>query len=102
MTSASRRTRRRYLTVSMERLLAAHGREHDRRLPSGAEQLRRCVDAADVDEAARPNLKLGEPGSIRLERRVVVDAGRQIAVVSGRQDLARDRLEVEDVQGIIR
>jgi hypothetical protein len=83
-------------------LLAAHGREHDRRLPGGAEQLGRRVDAADIDEAARPDLKSGEPGAIRSECRVVIDAGRQAAVMGGRQSLARDRLELEHVQGIIR
>src|SRR5215831_6388537 len=97
MTPGSRRPRRRHLTVSMECLLATHGREHDGRLPVGAVQLHRGVDAADVDEAARPDLKLGESGSIRLECRVVIDPGCQIAVMSGWQGLARDRLEVEDV-----
>ena len=75
----------------------AAGRQHDRRLPSRAEQIDAHIDLRGVDEPARAELVVRKPFPIRLQRRIVVHARGEVSPVRRRQGFLRRRLEFQDV-----
>jgi hypothetical protein len=89
------------LALVVERALAAHGREHDRARIFHAENVGRHVDLADVDEPARTQLELEEALAVGAQRDFVVDTRGHVAEMRGRDVLAADRLEIEDVDRLL-
>ena len=92
--------RDREFSFRVKRPQARDGREDDGGVPGGTQQADRRVDAGDVDQPAGSHLIPGESRPIGAQRRVVVHAGCQVPVVRGWQFLARDGLEVEDVERV--
>ncbi len=76
----------RKLTIRMECALAADRIDDDGRIPGRAEQVDGHVDLAEVDEAANPQAVVRKARGVGVERRVAVDARREIAEMRGRQD----------------
>src|SRR5262249_43829936 len=65
------------------------------------EDLGRRVDLADVDQPARTELEFQEALAIGAQRDLVVDAEGHVAEMRGRNVLAADRLEIEDVDRLL-
>src|SRR5436309_12563507 len=86
----------------MERLLAADRTQDDRRFPFRAKKIDGHVDPADVDQPAYADRVVTEPVAVRLDRPVVVGAGREITPVCRRHLAVGDRLEVEYVERVCR
>src|SRR5262245_29669834 len=89
------------LALVMKGSLAADRREHDRACILLPEDLGRHVDLADVDQPARPELEFQEAFAISAQRDLVVDAGGHVAEMRGRNVIAADRLEIEDVDRLL-
>ena len=82
--------------------MPADRRDDDRRVVFHAEDFGAHVDLADVDQPARPQLKLEEALAIGAQRDLVVDAGRHVAEMRRRNVVAADRLEIEHVDRLLR
>ncbi len=67
-----------------------------------SENLRAHIDLADVDKAARTELKLLKALAVGPQRHIVVDAGRHVAEMRGRHVLVHHRLEIEHVECFLR
>ena len=85
----------------MKRTLAADGVDDDRRIPGRAEEIHGHVDVADAHHAAHPQAVIRKSRGIGLQRRVAVDAGREIAEMRRRQFRAREPLEIEHVERLV-
>ena len=85
------------LALVVKRPLAADRRQHDGARIFHAENFDRHVDLADVDQPPRAQLKLQEALAIGAQRDLVIDAGRHVAEMRGRNVAAADRLEIKDV-----
>ena len=91
----------RNFTFGMERLLAAHRSERDGIVPGAAEQPDGHVNFPHISQPSDSNLISRETFLVGSQRGVVVHPGRQVTEVSGRQLLARDRLELHHVDGLL-
>ena len=80
---APRRLGDRHLSVRMQGPVAAGRRDDDRAVVGEAEDLAAHVDAADVDEAARPELEAEEALPVAAQRGFLVDSGRQYPKCAG-------------------
>src|SRR5262249_3889958 len=60
------------------------------------------VDLADIDEAPRPKLELQKALTIGAQGHFVIDTGDEVAEMRRWQILARNGLEIENVDGILR
>ena len=90
------------LAVGVKRLLAADRRDDDRGGVSHAEDVDAHVDLADVDEPPRPELEFEEALAVGAQGHFVVDAGGHVAEMRRRHVLPAHRLEIEDVDGLLR
>jgi hypothetical protein len=97
MIAGSRRACHGDLAPVVKGLVAAGGRDRDRAVVARAEQLDAHVDAADIDQAARPQLQFLETVAVGAHGRVVVDAGRHVADMRRRRRLVHRRFDVEDI-----
>src|SRR6516165_7585173 len=88
--------------VVMKRALAADRRDDDRAIVFDPQNVGRHVDLAHVDEPARAQHEFLEILAIAAQRDFVVDAGGHVAEMRGRDVLAADRLEIEDVDCFLR
>jgi hypothetical protein len=87
----------------MKRILASHGAHGNRRFPFRAKQIDRRVHlAADIGHAFGPELKALVAFAIRMQRGVVIHAGREIAPMRRRQRLVREFLEIHDAERVFR
>jgi hypothetical protein len=93
--------RGRDLALVVEGSLAADRREHDRACIFHSEDLGRHVDLADVDQPARTELEFQEAFAVGAQRDLVVDARGHVAEMRGRNVLAADRFEIEDVDRLL-
>jgi hypothetical protein len=59
------------------------------------------VDCADVNESARSQLEFQETFAVGAKRHLIVDAGDHVAEMGRRHVLLCNRLEVEDVEGVL-
>src|SRR5450432_1038428 len=88
------------LAFGMKRFLRAQRAENNRTIESCTKQLEAGIDLADVNHAscvqlvARIRFAVGSKGVLSIH------AACQVAPMSGRNILARDWLEIEDVQRI--
>ena len=90
------------LAVGIVAAMATSRRDDDRRLVTLAENFRRHVDLADVDQAPRPQLEFQKAFPVSAQRDVVVDTGGHIAEMGRRHVLVHHRLEIEDVERLLR
>src|SRR5262245_51957826 len=88
-------------TFGMERLLTAHWSERDGIVPGGAENTDGGIDVPDVSQPADPDLIFCESFMVGAQCGVVVHTGRKVTEVGGRQLLARYRLELHHVEGLL-
>ena len=70
--------------------------------PGLAEQFHARVDAADVDQTPRHQLKLEKPFPVGAQGDLVVDAGGQVAEMGRRHVLVGGYLEVENIECVTR
>jgi len=89
------------LAFVVEGSLPADRREHDRACIFHPENLGRRVDLADVDQPARTELEFQEALAVGAQRDLVVDTRGHVAKMRGRNVLAADRLEIEDVDRLL-
>src|SRR5713226_248861 len=101
MSATCRRFRCGDLAFRMKSALAANRGNNDRCFPFHAKDLRRCIESVDIDEAARPNLKPGEGGVIRAKRDIVINTRCHVCPMRRRKLLPRERLEIENVNGLL-
>ena len=102
MVAGARGFRHRDFAFGVERLLSADRRDDDRRVVAHAENLGAHVDLADVDQAARTQHEFQEAFAIGAQRDFIVDAGRHVAEMRRRNVGAADRLEIENVDRLLR
>src|SRR5262249_50556712 len=74
----------------------------DRAVVLHTENLGRHVDLADIDEATRAQLELEEVLAVATQGHLVVDARGHVAEMCGWHVVAAHRLEVEDVDRLLR
>src|SRR5712692_2452386 len=101
MSATCRRFRCGDLAFRMKSALAANRGNNDRGFPFHAKDLRRCIESVDIYEAPRPNLKLGESGVIRMKGDIVIDARCHVCPMRRWKLLPRERLEIENVNGLL-
>ena len=96
-----RRTRDRGFSLGVESLLMTGRRQGDRCIPASPKQLERSIDFTDVNEAAHAQLEPPEAFAVRSQGDIAFGSSCQVAVVRGRQFLARHSLEIEHVDGFV-
>ena len=95
----ARHARGRQFAVGMERAKAADRRHHQRALVRHAEEGRRHVERADVNQPSHAQLVAAERLAIGTQRLLVVGARSEIAEVPRRKRRLRGGFEVEHVEG---
>ncbi len=78
----------------MKHLVAAHRTDKNRAIERHAEELDFHVDFRDIHQAARIELDMLVSADIGLQREIVVDAGRHVAPMRGRQDPVREFFKI--------
>ena len=94
------RARDRLLAVGVIAALAA-GRRMIGELYFAGRKSRRHVHLADVDEAARPQLKFQKTLAVGAQRDLVIDAGRHVAEMRRRQLCRITALKSRHVQSFL-
>ena len=89
------------LRVRVKGPVAAGRRDDDRTVEFRTKNLDAHIDLADIDEPPRPQLEFLETVTIGAQRHFVVDAGRHVAEMRGRNVLLHHRLEVEDIESLV-
>ena len=95
-----RRAGHRYFAIGMKHILRANWTQEDRTFPGGSKKLNAGVDLRNIHQLAGAQLYVFVSFVIQIARQVVVDAGRHVAPVRGRQRLARGRFKVHQVQRV--
>ena len=90
------------LAVGVKGFVAAGRAYENRRIKLGAEELHASVDLGHVPETAREELEFQEPLAVRPQRDLVIDAGGHVAEMRRRHVFVCPRLEVEDVDCVLR
>ena len=91
-----------FLTVGMIGFMAAGRIDDDRRFVALAEDFRRHVDLADIDQSSRPQLEFQKSFAVGAQGHVIVDARRHVAEMGRRHVLVHHRLEIEHVERLLR
>src|SRR5437667_296031 len=86
----------------MECFLSAHRREHDWRVPLRSEKVHGHVDVLNVNEAACSNLDPRVAFAICSRCSVIVHTRGEVAKMCWRQYLARRRLKIHHIEGLVR
>ena len=92
------RARGRQLAVRMSEPIERRRRKHDRKTERLAKHGRREIDRGDVDQDARAENQARESSEILGQRALVAGRAGKVVVRGRFHPLARDSLEVEDVQ----
>ncbi len=101
MTLGSRSSRHGDFAFRMEGFLGAHRRKHNRRAPIGVEEGHGHVDVLDINESASPNLDARVPFAIRPDSSIVVHTGGEVAKMRWRKCLARGKLKIHHIEGLV-
>src|ERR1700730_12309229 len=102
MVLGTSRPRYRDVPFRMKRILAANWTYQDRAAPSGSEKAHRHIYVLAINEPASSNLDPRISLSVRSYRAVIIHSRGEIAEMGGGQYLASGRLEVHDVEGLVR